>query len=493
MTMQAPPSSPYTTAPYVPTAAPVGPPPLPAPEPLGHEPAEIKTGKVIGLGLGLVALTAIVSVGMHWWMSRIVWDEALLPYVAFVEETRGYEFKEGVDVEWTVVSESLTESINDATADYTDQYGEAALTDYWDPWAEAYRMLGLYDPAVSLAADTGATSAANSFAYYDPATQLIVLPEGDVDVVVAHTIVHELTHALQHQHGMLGEEYDITDFDSADGASMRRALVEGDAERVAEAWLASMPLAEQDEYWRKVDAEPAELPTDDFLTASFYAPYALGPPVVNMLLDDKGPSLDDVLTGPLGSSERLVDPLGSSPDSTHSHRTFDNPLQGRRIHGDLGPVVWFQALAPHIGVEQALTAVRGYDNDAFFAYEDDGSGATCVRYQLWFDNPGDTAEFRAAIRSLGAAPPSSDDSESVLFDQCTPLGDPSMQSTATLTPLIWNVWLIQQHLESGLSEAVASCAALAQAITLPVDRETDLPGWEDALAQSEVHVDSCDG
>jgi hypothetical protein len=430
---------------------------------------------------------------MHWWTSRIVWDEALLPYVAFVEETRGYEFKEGVDVEWTSVSESLTESIDGAAAEYTDQYGEAALTDYWDPWTEAYRMLGLYDPAVSLAADSGATSAANSFAYYDPATSLIVLPEGDVDVVVAHTIVHELTHALQHQHGMLGEEYDITDFDSADGTFMRRALVEGDAERVAEAWLDSLPVAEQGEYWEKVDAEPFELPADDFLTATFYAPYALGRPVVNTLLDDNGPSLDDVLSGPLGSSERLVDPLTTSPDSAHDHRTFDNPVQGRRIHGDLGPVVWFQALAPHVGVEKALTAVRGYDNDAFFAYEDDGSGATCVRYQLWFDDAADATEFSAAIQTLGAAASSDRSSESIVFDQCTPLGDPSAQSTATLTPLIWNVWLIDHHLDADRSESVASCAALAQAVTLPMAADAETPEWDEAIAESAVHVASCGG
>ena len=52
------------------------------------------------------------------------------------------------------------------------------------------------------------------------------------------TIVHELTHALQHQNGLL-EFFP----ESPDSASARLAIIEGDAERIAMAW-----------YWSRTDA-----------------------------------------------------------------------------------------------------------------------------------------------------------------------------------------------------------------------------------------------
>jgi len=168
-----------------------------------------------------IATVGLLLVGVGAWYflaPQKQWDPLLEPYVDFVEQTRGYEFERPVDVRVENIAAALGQEALD---------GDVAPVDTWSPWTEAYRLLGLYDPNVDLAAARLETTQANAAAYYDPIDQVIVLPSDEIDVWLAETIVHELTHALQDQHGLI-----VNTFETPDSWTMRLALIEGDANRV---------------------------------------------------------------------------------------------------------------------------------------------------------------------------------------------------------------------------------------------------------------------
>ena len=67
------------------------------------------------------------------------WDPVLAPYVVFIEFERGLSFDHPVNVRWAEIAEEIAEDLaaDEVSADWPD---DEALV---DPWAEAYRVLGL--------------------------------------------------------------------------------------------------------------------------------------------------------------------------------------------------------------------------------------------------------------------------------------------------------------------------------------------------------------
>ena len=427
-----------------------------------------------------IATVGLLLVGVGAWYflaPQKQWDPLLEPYVDFVEQTRGYEFERPVDVRVENIAAALGQEALD---------GDVAPVDTWSPWTEAYRLLGLYDPNVDLAAARLETTQANAAAYYDPIDQVIVLPSDEIDVWLAETIVHELTHALQDQHGLI-----VNTFETPDSWTMRLALIEGDANRVTRAWVAQLPAEQQDEYWSLVDDSPeVDSSGDDFLAASFALPYILGEPTVELIMANEGvDALDELMRRPsLGSSERLVDPLSSTPSSTVSFdRRVAKPDGTVGNDGNLGPVVWFQALAPLVGTDEALDAVVGFDADGFVAYAGPGT-STCVRFVLWFNESSDAGEFVDTAVSIGLA--AQHVGEEVTIDQCDAVGDPTRQSSDVLVPLMYSSYLAGWHVSEGLENDVARCAAFGQAKTMPLEYD-EYPLWDDVVALSASFVADC--
>lgn len=434
--------------------------------------------------IAVVALLVIaLGASVGWYLTRPSWNPIVEPYVAFVEEARGYQFEHPVDVRVENIADSMEQDF------VSEVSSDVELDDYASPWSESYRLLGLYDPIIDLRTAQHETTKANAAAYYDPDEKAIVIPPGEVDLLLAETIVHELTHALQDQHGLLLGQYE-----SADSWEMRRALIEGDANRIARQWYGQLSIADQRGYDALVEEQGFEPPVDDFLSTSFGAAYALGEPTVLLLVDNEGVDvLDELMRQPaMGSTERLVDVLGDSPTpSVIVSKEFDAPEELAGVDGNLGPVIWFQALAPHVGTEKAFDAILGYDADAFRAFgSSENSNTSCVRFTVWFDTPADADEFATITRTMGIPAVVSTGQAEVTADVCSPVGNPTAQTGDVLVPLIWSNYLAGYHLSTGVDRVHARCAAIAQAKTLATSYEV-YPDWRSILAEADLYVEPC--
>jgi len=415
------------------------------------------------------------------------WDPAVADYVAFVEAERGLEFDHPVDVRWADIAEELAQDF--ALERQRSAEGEPS----YDPYEEAYGLLGLIDSNADrdLAQSIDETATENARAFYESSTETIVLPVGESQEALGFTIVHELTHALQHQHGMLQWH-----LESPDSAATRTSLIEGDAERIAVAWFDRLSELAQQRHLDAIGYSPDESfddPGDAFLEGTFFASYSLGLPVVQAIVEVDG--VDEInrllLADEVGTSERLVDVL--SPDDASSVDAFTRltlPDGADFADGDLGAVTWFRALAPMVGTGRALDAVLGYDDDAFVIVK--RGSQRCGRFIVLFDSGADATEF-VEILSLVAEPGSLQTvGSSVEFDLCEPIGDSTNQLLGTLMPLVVANEMSLTHLRNGVESETARCAALAQAATVPADVPLDsFDGWQSIEEGSFEFLQNC--
>ena len=431
--------------------------------------------RLLFLGLAVIYVIAAVLAIQHQ-LQGPSWDPALEPYVAFVESERGLSFHRPVDVRWADISSEL--------ADDFAAEREAAPTDLSpDPFQEAYGLLGLVDvdPSVSFAESVQDTATAQAGAFYDPVVKTIVLPAEVDPHALGFTIVHELVHALQHQHGMLGGRAE-----SADAARTRTALIEGDAERVAVAWFDQLDAAARDSYFEAIDSRDTFEEFDDrantFLETSFSASYVLGLPAVQAIVESGGQDeIDRLLRSKTpGSSERLIDVLSPSPFSeADASGLMRLPGGVEAVDGDLGAVVWFQALAPQIGTRAAIDSLVGYDDDAFVMFDE--GNQRCARFLVTFDSADDAEQFATQVEPVTASAQGelrTVSPKSIEMTTCAPLGNPDDQRFGTIMPLVVANEVTLMHLRSGARPEAARCAALAQATSIPADEPlSSFVGW----------------
>ena len=420
------------------------------------------------------------------------WDPILEPYVDFVEQERGLTFDHPVTLRYADIAAEIAADF-DAQREYDESLADGEVVEVFDPYADAWHLLGLVNfevEATSLDV-TEESIVENAGAFYDPWFEEIVLPEGVSETALQLTIVHELTHALQDQNGMIGVH-----LDSNDEAQGRLALTEGDAERIAEAWFHQMTPVAQQEYLDAIGYDPEAAfvdPPNSYLDANFFLPYSIGVPMVLTIIETEGEQgLNELLrSAEVGTTERFVDVLGDSNYATaDTLREFNLPEGRGRADGDLGAVTWFAALAPAVGTEAAFDALVGYDADAFAIY-DGTSGGTCGRFQVFFDSTAEAEEF-ARIATVANFAAAFDGADSVTIDTCSPVGDPQAQNNAVVFPLVVANELALYHLRSGFDPEIARCASIAQAQTMPVDQPiNDFPGYDVVFADSADFVTNC--
>ena len=306
------------------------------------------------------------------------------------------------------------------------------------------------------------------------------------------TIVHELTHALQHQNGLL-EFFP----ESPDSASARLAIIEGDAERIAMAWYWSRTDAERQEYLDAIGYIAGEVFEDQgnsYLETSFYASYGVGQPMVEAIVAADGQeALNELLASEdIGSTERLLDVFGTSNHSgVDALEIMTLPAGVQRPDGDIGVLTWFQTLAPVIGTELTFDALEGYDDDAFAMFRADGEA--CVRFELHFDTSEDAVEFVQILDVAGIPVEQMDNPglDAARLDLCDAIGDPGDQRFGTLIPLVAVNELMSTHAQNGLTKDVARCAALDQASTIPIRPSEEFIGWDALIEDSSQYVAAC--
>lgn len=309
---------------------------------------------------------------------------------AFVESARGLEFKEPVEVV-LLDGEAFRARLVD-TAELDPEELEETAT--------VLRALGLLERGADIHASLEDLLGAAVVGFYDPETGELVVRGAEASPGVRITLVHELTHALQDQHFELHRPklHDADDERSLgfDG------LVEGDAERIADAYRRSLSAEERKAAEREqVDQSAAlamaagDIPRVliDILTF----PYAVGPSFVEAVHAVGPDRLDAAFADPPATSEHLLHPdryLAGDARVDVEPPAADGEVLDQGVLGELGLLL---VLQDAVAASDLFPAVEGWGGDWYVAWTE--GDAACIRAQIVMDTADDGRELRSALEA----------------------------------------------------------------------------------------------
>ncbi|MGH8993034.1 MAG: hypothetical protein ACRDZ7_16115 [Acidimicrobiia bacterium] len=445
-----------------------------------------------------VAVLGFVVGGLASYPSR--WDPRVAGLAAFVEESRGLEFRHPVHVDF-LTEPSFVATVTTEKADLS----EAERRDLED-YEAASRALGLAGAGTDLFAAENTLSGEGILAYYDSEMERVTVRGTELTVGVRVTLVHELVHALQDQHFDLSRHGTFaTDARNA----VFEAVVEGDATSIENFYYWSLPETERaafdaEEAGQIAAMEESTAAVPGWMNASAQAPYVLGEAFVTALVAARGPeAVDEALRNPPASEEQLMDVArflaGDEPEKVDPPDL--EPGDELIEETDFGTLDWLFMLAERIPAPDALVAADGWGGDASVVFERDGQ--VCAGISYVGDTARDTDEMagalerwadgmeRATVRRSGSA---------VELVSCDPGAEavrpaPSgggRGAEAAMMLLMTRASTFAGVLDSGAGEAEAACVATGMlreftpdellAAELPADFETRRAGLAEGCA-----------
>jgi hypothetical protein len=261
---------------------------------------------VVVVGGLAIPVSSLVRGGKAFWPRD--WDPRIAAIAQRDEKLRGLQY------EHPVVVRFLPDQAFKKLASAGEGVDSAARAEIARE-AATFRALGFIGGDVNLFDVTKQTGEAGVLAFYDFDKKEIVVRGTTLDVSHRATLAHELVHVLQDQH------FDIRKIEKRAGqdevrrggsAGAMLALIEGDANRVRDAYLKALSASERKQYDREQAAEgrafgQATAGVPPFVQLLFAAPYELGPFTIRMLLADGGNAgVNAALTGPTPTSADFV-------------------------------------------------------------------------------------------------------------------------------------------------------------------------------------------
>ncbi len=330
------------------------------------------------------------------------WPVEVQPLVDFVEQHRGGAFDHPVPIHY------LADADYQAAASAKSHDMTAQEQQDLENWEGTLRALGLVAPGTDLQAATEQLYGEGTLAFYDPDANEIEVLGTEMDVAHRVTLVHELTHAWQDQHGYLDR---LDELDDARAFTLQ-SLAEGDAMRIQQKYVDSLSTGDRsayDEQSRQQAAQSDLHGVPDVLVASFSSPYALGGPFAQ-LLDERGGNgeLDKAMSNLPPAEADLVEPARYL-DSVEPVEVAEPsvPAGGERLDGGpFGAVSWLLTLSERVDPRQALDVVDRWDGDQSVTYRLDGRICNAAAYRGEF--PADTATAADVMASWAAASPGLD-------------------------------------------------------------------------------------
>jgi hypothetical protein len=314
---------------------------------------------------------------------------------AFVEKERGLRFKREVEVE-LLDDDDFVRRINSSSGEDIPDDDDEDLPAY-DPPSTLF-ALDLIDDIDDFADALGQTLDDSVQGVYEFRSKTLVIRGGALNPLTRLVLVHELTHALQDQH------FDLSSRDFSKTADESQvawtALLEGDANRVDEAYRQSLPASEQQEVSDIEDEQFADVEFNgpEVIYTLLGFPYSVGPDFVRGVLRAGGqPALDRAFKSePPTTTEHIlhpdeyveeVEPRIEVPEPKADGRVLDEG-----VLGELGLAV---VLGEGGTDEVDSAAVRGWGGDYYVTYRD--GGETCFRGDVVMETSRDRDELYDAL------------------------------------------------------------------------------------------------
>jgi hypothetical protein len=339
------------------------------------------------------------------------WDPRVVDLVQFVETTRGLAFEHPVFVDF----------LDDAT--FVANFGDTedaplrAPTEQRAYENELLDALGLTNGG-DVATAQATMAAANAYSSYTPATDRIAVRGTELTPAVRAALTHQLTHALQAQY------FDLRGRSDEPGM---KATAEADAMRVEAAYRAGLSSEEQ------VAAQQAPPPAADAASMAAvpwtlvelqYAPYVLGPRLVNDVFTARGNAgVDELMTQP-PTDEQLISPwswhAGDPPTSITTEAVAPEGSTVVESNKPLSVLQMLVSMDAWLTWTMARSALDHWVGGTYTSYRTSPSGPLCVAIAAVFDGPGD--RFADAViwwtTAMGAAATPVVNGQYVTFSVC---------------------------------------------------------------------------
>jgi hypothetical protein len=334
------------------------------------------------------------------------WEGQVAPIAARVEKLRDLDFDHPVPVHY--LSDAAFRKrvgTKDSKLSKADRRRVAQLQ-------QTLRAFGLIDADTDIVKSIDAVSAAGVLAFYDPvAKDVVIRGKGPLDVNRKATLAHELTHVLQDQHFDLQQRRRAAAESDTSSSGALTALIEGDAERIKDAYLRGLSGADQKAYdaadAKTTDSVQSELESaPELVKIEFSAPYIFGPAVLDVLTAHGGNrAVDEAFRRAAPTDKIYLEPAEALRDPKVT-RVATPPVQkGARRVGkadDIGAFDLFTLLASRIDRQDALTAADAWTGDRYVTYR--SQGRVCARATIASTRDG-TPALRRALRAWAGAMP----------------------------------------------------------------------------------------
>lgn len=312
------------------------------------------------------------------------WDARVAPYAKVADKKRGLPYKHPVSVRFLTAAEFEKPVTADKKLNADDR---TELRHF----AGLVRAFGLRTGNVDLFAAFNTFSVSGTLAYYSFEDKTITIRGSKLTAASRATLVHELTHAVQDQYFDIGDRLEKLRKGSGSGWSTAEyavldAIIEGDAERVAGRYRASLSAkqrraldAGQKGEFTWADKELKRVPK--VVVTMMTSPYVLGEGMVQAVAASGGNTeVDDLFRHPPAHESSLLDPFEVLAGHTSADRV-DVPAvragEKKFDSGELGVLTWYLLLAERLPLRDALAAADGWGGDAYVAFE--RHGESCVR------------------------------------------------------------------------------------------------------------------
>jgi hypothetical protein len=412
-----------------------------------------------GVLLALVLLGGIILATRDRSHVASRWDPAVLPVVRFVEHERGRTFRHPVAVDLLAPDRFAALVKSQSTLTAKELAG-------FDRSVAELRALGLLSGAVDPNTVAGQGRTEEVLGLYQPSTKHVSIQGSQLTPAVRVTLAHELTHALQDQEVDLAALQRRTD-------PVTRAVVEGDAVVVEEAYRRTLSPADADSFQKEraagvaaaASAEGAAPPPTALANQSLF-PYLFGPTFIRAVRQRGGnAAVDRALHHPPRSDADLLDPerwlAGTTPAAVATPRlrageaALDPPAP-------FGQVRLFEVLGSRLSYQQSLDSVAGWRGDRALRFR--SRGATCVAVATVFVDAGHADRFVLAARQWAASVPGATvaaTATTVELRSCDP--GPAAPASPTVDPPPFKVLslrasIVGLFLDRGVALAPALCA-----------------------------------